>query len=84
MRSEATLQMVAIAKRIAVKNGVSVSEVLTRFSQSVKKSAHTRSDFFWDDSDISLCGKKNFRRVRSAVASVRRGKVSQFDKEMTK
>ena len=84
MRSEATLQMVAIAKRIAVKNGVSVSDVLARFSQSVKKSAHTRRDFFWGDGDISLCGKKNFRRVHSAVASVRRGKVSQFDKGVTK
>lgn len=58
MRSEATLQMVAIAKRIAVKNGVSVSEVLTRFSQSVKKSAHTRSDFFWGDSDITVRKEK--------------------------
>lgn len=46
MRSEATFQMVAIAKRIADKNGVSVSDVLDKFSKSVKKTVHTRSDFF--------------------------------------
>ena len=77
MRSEATFQMVAIAKRIAEKNGVSVSDVLDKFSKSVKKTAHTRSDFFWGDSDISLCGKKNFRRVRSSVVPVRRCKVAR-------
>lgn len=77
MRSEATFQMVAIAKRIAEKNGVSVSDVLDKFSQSVKKKAHTRSDFFWGDSDISLGGKKNFRRVRSSVAPVSSGKVAR-------
>ena len=84
MRSEATFQMVAIAKRIAEKNGVSVSDVLDKFSQSVKKTAHTRSDFFWGDSDISLGGKKNFRRVRSSVVPVRRGKVARFDKGVTR
>lgn len=84
MRSEATFQMVAIAKRIAEKNGVSVSDVLDKFSQSVKKTAHTRSDFFWGDSDISLVGKKNFRRVRRSGVSVRRGKVARFDKGVTR
>ena len=60
MRSEATFQMVAIAKRIAEKNGVSVSDVLDKFSQSVKKTAHTRSDFFWGDSIYHSAARKIF------------------------
>lgn len=45
MRSDATFQMVAIAKRIADKNGVSVSDVLDKFSKSVKK-PYTREAIF--------------------------------------
>ena len=84
MRSEATFQMVAIAKRIADRNGVPVSDVLDKFSQSVKKTVHTRSDFFWDGSDISLGGNKNFRRVRQSVVPMRSGKVARFGKGVTK
>lgn len=80
MRSDATFQMVAIAKRIADKNGVSVSDVLDKFSRGVKKNAHTRSDFFWGDSDISLGGKKNFQRVRRSGVADRRRKVARISK----
>ena len=77
MRSEATFQMVAIAKRIAEKNGVSVSDVLDKFSQSVKKTAHTRSDFFWGDSDITRRQEKfSARSFVGRVGSPRQGCAS--------
>ena len=53
MRTEESYQMAKIAERIAVKNGVSVREVLTKYSRSVKKKALTRNDFFWGSGDIS-------------------------------
>ena len=58
MKTKATLQMVAIAKRIAAKNGVSVDEVLDRFNQDVEKTSFDRRDLFWGKSDISLDKKK--------------------------
>ena len=41
------------AQRIADNTGVSVAEVVRRFSVAVKKSSFTRSDFFWGNSDIT-------------------------------
>ena len=60
------------AQRIADSTGVSVAEVLRRFSVAVKKSSFTRSDFFWGNSDISLCAK-DFRQGRQAVRLARCG-----------
>ena len=60
-RSNVTLQMVEIAKRIAVKNGVSVAAVLDKVERSAKKTSFKRSDFFWGDSVITLDAKKYLR-----------------------
>ena len=60
------------AQRIAASTGVSVAEVVRRFSVAVKKSSFTRSDFFWGDSDISLCGE-DFSRGGKAVKLARCG-----------
>lgn len=46
-------EMIEVARRIARENGVTVGDVLAKFSAGVKKSALTRDDFFWGDSDIS-------------------------------
>ena len=58
MKTKATLQMVAIAKRIASKNGVSVDEVLDRFNSDVEKTSFDRHDLFLGDSVITLSSKK--------------------------
>lgn len=58
MKTKATLQMVAIAKRIAAKNGVSVDEVLDRFNQDVEKTSFDRRDLFLGYSVITLDDKK--------------------------
>ena len=58
MKTKATLQMVAIAKRIAAKNGVSVDEVLDRFNQDVEKTSFGRRDLFLGDSVITLQHEK--------------------------
>jgi len=58
MKTKATLQMVAIAKRIAAKNGVSVDEVLDRFNSDVEKTSFDRHDLFLGDSVITLSSKK--------------------------
>ena len=71
MQSKATFQMVAIAKRIADKNGISVDAVLDRFSRSVKKSAFSMSDFFWAGSNISLGVAKNSSAVRRTALAAR-------------
>lgn len=60
-QSNVTLQMVEIAKRIAVKNGVSVAAVLDKVERSAKKTSFKRSDFFWGDSVITLDAKKYLR-----------------------
>ena len=60
------------AQRIADKTGVSVAEVIRRFSVAVKKSAFTRADFFWGDSDISL-RMKDFPSCRKMVRLARCG-----------
>ena len=60
------------AQRIADSTGVSVAEVVRRFSVAVKKSAFTRSDFFWGDSDISL-QMKDFPQGRMTVKLARCG-----------
>ena len=77
MQSSATLQMVAIAKRIAAQYGVSVDEVLAGFRRGVKKTAYTYSDFFWGDSDISLSRKKAARPLAATVLPVGWGAVSR-------
>ena len=69
---------------VARNAGVSIEEVETSYRESLKKSAASVASLFLSNSVITLPTKKTFRCVRSAVASVRRGKVSQFDKEMTK
>lgn len=66
MKSKATFQMVAIAERIADNYGVSVDEVLDGWRRGVKKTAYTTRDFFWGNSDISLCHKKVNRRSSAA------------------
>ena len=60
------------AQRIAASTGVSVAEVVRRFSVAVKKSHFTMSDFFWGDSDISL-RMKDFQPVRKAARLARCG-----------
>lgn len=69
---------------VARNAGVSIEEVETSYRESLKKSAASVASLFLANSVITLPTKKTFRCVRSAVTSVRRGKVSQFDKEMTK
>lgn len=69
---------------VARNAGVSIEEVETSYRESLKKSAASVASLFLANSVITLPTKKTFRRVRSAVTSVCRGKVSQFDKEMTK
>lgn len=64
MKTKATLQMVAIAKRIAAKNGVSVDEVLDRFNQDVEKTSFAKNDLFLGDSVITLDNKKSRRSDR--------------------
>lgn len=71
MAIKATLQMVEIARRIAANYGTSVEEVLDRWSRGLRKSAYSKRDFFWADSDISLSAKKMDRR--SAVARLLTG-----------
>lgn len=65
-RGRATLQMVEIAKRIAVKNGVSVAAVLDKVERSAKKTSFVKSDFFWGDSVITLDAKKYLRPASAA------------------
>lgn len=68
MKTKATLQMVAIAKRIAAQNGVSVDDVLDRFDQDVEKTSFSRRDLFLGDSVITLQRKKVFpARVRPGL-----------------
>ena len=59
--SNVSLQRVEIAKRIAVKNGVSVAAVLDKVERSAKKTSFKRSDFFWGNSVITLDAKKYLR-----------------------
>ena len=59
--SNVSLQRVEIAKRIAVKNGVSVAAVLDKVERSAKKTSFVKSDFFWGDSVITLNAKKYLR-----------------------
>ena len=59
--SNVSLQRVEIAKRIAVKNGVSVAAVLDKVERSAKKTSFVKSDFFWGDSVITLDVKKYLR-----------------------
>lgn len=65
-RGRATLQMVEIAKRIAVENGVSVAAVLDKVERSAKKTSFVKSDFFWGDSVITLDAKKYLRPASAA------------------
>ena len=60
------------AQRIADNTGVSVAEVVRRFSVAVKKSSFTWNDFFWGDSDISLPAKDS-QAGRKAVRLARCG-----------
>lgn len=76
-RSNVTLQMEEIAKRIAVKNGVSVAAVLDKVERSAKKTSFKRSDFFWGDSVITLDAKKYLRPVAIARLSRDRGAVAR-------
>ena len=71
MQSKATPQMREIAGRMAASFGVSIDEILKGYDRGVRKNAHTRSDFFWGNSDISLRLKKIDRR--SAVAHLPAG-----------
>lgn len=73
MKAKATLQMLAIAKRIADKNGVSVDDVLDRFNDTVEKTSFARRDLFLGDSVITLCGKK----VRHSRSRLRAGGRSE-------
>lgn len=58
-------------KRIADKNGVSADEVVRKFMSGTRKSAVSRSDFFWGHSDISLSRKNSFWRPSGSVRSTR-------------
>lgn len=60
------------AQRIAANTGVSVAEVIRRFSVAVKKSAFTRNDFFWGSGDISL-RMQDFQPERKAARLARCG-----------
>lgn len=75
MVSEANPEMLAVARRIARENGVSVGDVLAKFSAGVKKSAFTRADFFWGDSDISPENVKTNLRPSRRVVSTKFGPV---------
>ena len=61
MKIKPTLQMVAIAKRIAEKNGVSVGAVLKKIDRCVEKTSFAWNDVFWGDSVITLNAKKYLR-----------------------
>ena len=61
-----SLQRVEIAKRIAVKNGVSVAAVLDKVERSVKKTSFRKNDFSWGDSVITLDAKKYLRPTSAA------------------
>lgn len=63
MIANASAERIAIAKRIAAQNGVSVGEVLAKFERGVKKATLTRADFFWGCSDISLGRGKSFGKL---------------------
>lgn len=69
-QSNVTLQMVEIAKRIAVKNGVSVAAVLGKVERSAKKTSFGKSDFFWGDSVITL-------RAKDVSSAVGRGAAAE-------
>ena len=75
--SNVSLQRVEIAKRIAVKNGVSVAAVLDKVERSAKKTSFKRSDFFWGDSVITLDAKKIDRRSAAARLSRACGAVAR-------
>ena len=76
-----TLQMVEIAKRIAVKNGVSVAAVLGKVERSAKKTSFGKSDFFWGDSVITLRAKNVSSAVGrgAAVEGLRRAEPANQD-----
>ena len=61
MKAKATPEMMEIAERIAVKNGVSVADVLIKVEHSSKKTSFRKNDFFWGDSVITLDAKKYLR-----------------------
>lgn len=65
--------MIAVARRIAKANGVSVADVLAKYRQGVRKTALSYSDFFWGASDISLSGAEKFLAWRRRGRSARRG-----------
>ena len=54
--------MVEIAKRIAADYGTTAEEVLDRWGRGLRRSAYSKRDFFWADSDISPSAKKIDRR----------------------
>jgi len=71
------LDIIIVAKRIAASNGVSVDEVFKKFETGSRKSAYSRSDFFWGHSDISLGSEKVSRRISSGRRSTRSAAVSR-------
>ena len=66
MKNNATFQMVEIAKRIAADYGTTAEEVLDRWGRGLRRSAYSKRDFFWTDSDISPSAKKIDRRFAVA------------------
>ena len=68
-----TEDMIAVAKRIAKANGVSVADVLAKYRRGVRKTALSYNDFFWGGSDISLSGVEKFLAWRRRGRSRRRG-----------
>lgn len=59
------------AERIAARRGVSVDEVVRRFSAAIKKRSFTLSDFFWGESDISLYAARPSRSSSRSTVSRR-------------